>query len=691
MATKAIFIHPRETRCGCRIVTLGMMSFLQRRIKKVAFFKPVCQPAGDDDIAFFQGYFHLEQSPATAVGVDLETARRHLLAGRLDELLGTVMARYKKLEEEYEFVLCQGQHQAVFASLGFDLNLEIAASLGLPVVPVLSGKERRGEEILDEVRILRKTMNDRGCAIFALFVNRLDPAGLAPLARQAAALELPVFLLPENAELNRPTMADVARQLGAVLLAGDRTQLDRTIRQSKVAAMTLKNYLSRLEDGDLVIVPGDREEIYLGTQLANVAKSFPAVAGILLTGGLRPDPLVMKLAQSLGLPLLPLLGLEADTEEAAGRVREVKPTLSLESTRKISLAMGIFHDHVDFAVLESRVASSTVDYLTPVMFEHLLYEQAKSSCRHILLPEGEDERILRAAEIALRRGIASITILGDPEEIKRKSDIWGLDLGDATIVDPRHSPYMEEFVEKFYQLRREKGVIREIAREMMTRRSYFATMMLHCGYVDGVVSGATHTTRETVLPALKIIKTPPGVKLVSSVFFMFLQSRVLVFGDCAINPDPDAEELAQIAISSAGTAAAFGIEPKVAMLSYASGSSGVGRDVDKVKEATALVRARRPDLLVEGPIQYDAAIDPEVARIKMPGSPVAGRATVFIFPELNTGNNTYKAVQRAAKSLAIGPVLQGLRKPVNDLSRGCSVGDAVFTIAITSIQAGEGR
>jgi len=305
------------------------------------------------------------------------------------------------------------------------------------------------------------------------------------------------------------------------------------------------------------------------------------------------------------------------------------------------------------------------------------------------LPEGSDERILRAAEISLRRGIARITLLGNPEDIKAKCDMWGIDLSNATIVDPQNSPYREEFVEKFYQLRKHKGIIKEIAREMMTRVPYFATMLLYCGYVDGIVGGSTYTTRETVKPALEIIKARSGVKLVSSIFFMLLRNRVLVFGDCAVNPNPNAEELAQIAISSADTAKAFGLESRVAMLSYSSGSSGVGKEVEKVKAATNMVRSLRPDIKVEGPIQYDAAIDPEVARIKMPSSEVAGKATVFIFPELNTGNNTYKAVQRATKSLAIGPVLQGLKKPVNDLSRGCSVGDVIYTIAITSIQAGK--
>jgi phosphate acetyltransferase len=486
-------------------------------------------------------------------------------------------------------------------------------------------------------------------------------------------------------------MAEIAKALNADQLVGDRAQLDRTVNQVRVAGMTMKNYLPRLSDGDLVIVPGDRDEIIISTILANVSRSYPSLAGMLLTGGLRPAETVARLLEGMDLQLLPVLAVEADTEGGAGLIREIKPGITLESERKISLALGIFDEQVDFEVLEKQVETSVIDVLTPVMFEHLLYEKAKRCHQNILLPESDDERVLRAAEIAIRRGLARVTLLGKPEDVRIRCDSLGIDLGQATIIDPGDSAYNEEFAEIFYRLRKHKGIIPQIARDMVSRIPYFATMLLYCGHVDGIVSGATHTTRETIKPALEIIKVKPGVKLVSSVFFMLLQNRVLVFGDCAVNPDPDKEELAQIAISSADTARDFGIEPRVAMLSYSSGGSGVGEEVEKVRQATAIVKQLRPDILVDGPIQYDAAIDPGVARIKLPDSPVAGRATVFIFPELNTGNNTYKAVQRAANALALGPVLQGLKKPVNDLSRGCLVGDILYTIAITSIQAGGGQ
>jgi phosphate acetyltransferase len=693
MKTRSIYVHPNEQRSGCRIVSLGVMSFLKRRIKKVAFFKPILDNSQgpDDDVEFFLNYFQLAQTVDSAGGVSLDQAKSFLLHGREDELLGAIVAKYKQLEDEYEFILCHGLRQNLFETLGFDLNLRIAASLAAPLVPVLQGKDRCREDIIDDLNIFAKRVEKDAGTVFALFVNRVDPGILESVARKVQGGDFPVFLLPENPELDKLTMAEIAKALNADQLVGDRAQLDRTVNQVRVAGMTMKNYLPRLSDGDLVIVPGDRDEIIISTILANVSRSYPSLAGMLLTGGLRPAETVARLLEGMDLRLLPVLAVEADTEGGAGFIREIKPGITLESERKISLALGIFDEQVDFEVLEKQVETSVIDVLTPVMFEHLLYEKAKRCHQNILLPESDDERVLRAAEIAIRRGLARVTLLGKPEDVRIRCDSLGIDLGQATIIDPGDSAYNEEFAEIFYRLRKHKGIIPQIARDMVSRIPYFATMLLYCGHVDGIVSGATHTTRETIKPALEIIKVKPGVKLVSSVFFMLLQNRVLVFGDCAVNPDPDKEELAQIAISSADTARDFGIEPRVAMLSYSSGGSGVGEEVEKVRQATAIVKQLRPDILVDGPIQYDAAIDPGVARIKLPDSPVAGRATVFIFPELNTGNNTYKAVQRAANALALGPVLQGLKKPVNDLSRGCLVGDILYTIAITSIQAGGGQ
>jgi phosphate acetyltransferase len=325
--------------------------------------------------------------------------------------------------------------------------------------------------------------------------------------------------------------------------------------------------------------------------------------------------------------------------------------------------------------------------VTPLMFEYGLLARARERRRHIVLPEGDDDRVLEAAGIVLARGIADLTLLGNEVAVRSRALGLGIDLGRARVISPFADPLRERFAQTYARERAHRGVSVELARDTVTDVSYFGTLMVHEGLADGMVSGASHTTAHTIRPAFELIKTAPGVAVVSSVFLMALADRVLVYGDCAVIPDPTSAQLADIAISAADTARRFGIDPRVAMLSYSTGSSGTGADVEKVRAATELVRERAPELLVEGPIQYDAAADPDVAAAKMPGSPVAGRATVFVFPDLNTGNNTYKAVQRSSNALAIGPVLQGLNKPINDLSRGALVRDIVNTIAITAIQA----
>jgi phosphate acetyltransferase len=368
-------------------------------------------------------------------------------------------------------------------------------------------------------------------------------------------------------------------------------------------------------------------------------------------------------------------------------VSGVHATLTPDNERRIAAALGVVEDAVDLAALQRQITATRSVRMTPLMFEHYLVQRARAQRRHIVLPEGTEDRILRAAEILMLRSVAELTLLGDPREIGGRIDALGLRLEDVQIVDPQRSPLREQFADTYFELRRHKGISRQMALDTMADVSYFGTMLVHHGLVDGMVSGAVHTTQHTVRPAFEIIRTRPDSALVSSVFFMCLEDRVLVYGDCAINPDPNAEQLADIAVTSADTARTFGIEPRIAMLSYSTGNSGKGAAVNKVIEATRIARKRRPDLKLEGPMQYDAAVDASVARTKLPQSEVAGQASVFVFPDLNTGNNTYKAVQRSADAVAIGPILQGLNKPVNDLSRGCTVTDIVNTVAITAIQA----
>ncbi|MCG6535424.1 MAG: phosphate acetyltransferase, partial [Syntrophales bacterium LBB04] len=483
------------------------------------------------------------------------------------------------------------------------------------------------------------------------------------------------------------TVREIARALNAKLISGDADWLDGAVNNIKIGAMELPNFLDHLEEGSLVITPADRSDIILGALAADRATTYPRVAGLVITGGPNPAPQVQRLIEGLRTSPVPVLGVETDTFTTAMRVSAVQPSLSAENKRKIAAIHGLIESSVDVSGLLDRVAVTHSERVTPLMFQYEIIRRAKQQRKHIVLPEGTEERILRAAEIVLLRDVCDITLLGNLEEVRQKASGLGLSIDSARIIDPQTSELLPVFADAYYELRKAKGISREMARDVMTDVSYFGTMMVHRGLADGMVSGSIHTTAHTIRPALEFVKTKPGISIVSSVSFMCLADRVLVYGDCAIVPDPTTEQLADIAISSAETASGFGIEPRVAMLSYSTGESGHGADVDRVREATRLVRMRRPDLKVEGPIQYDAAIDSTVAKLKLPGSEVAGRATIFIFPDLNAGNNAYKAVQRAANAVAVGPVLQGLNKPVNDLSRGALVTDIVNTIAITAIQA----
>jgi len=453
-----------------------------------------------------------------------------------------------------------------------------------------------------------------------------------------------------------------------------------------VAGMSMNNVLPRLVDGSVVVVPGDRTEVLLAVLMANASGTFPSIAGIVLNGGFDlPEP-IERLLAGLRSPL-PIVRTGLDTYETVVKITHARGRLAADSQRKYDTALALFERHVDAAALLARLDVSRHDVVTPLMFEYDLIERARAAKKHIVLPEGEDDRILRAAHTLLARGVARLTILGEPFEVRSRAIELGLDLSGAEVLSPFDDVLRLRFADEYARLRSHKGITVDQAADTVTDASYFGTMMVHLGLADGMVSGAAHTTAHTIRPAFEIIKTTPGVSVVSSVFLMALADRVLVYGDCAVIPDPTSEQLADIAISSATTAEQFGIQPRVAMLSYSTGDSGAGADVEKVRTATELVRERAPQLAVAGPIQYDAAADAAVGAAKMPGSDVAGRATVFIFPDLNTGNNTYKAVQRSAGAVAIGPVLQGLRKPINDLSRGATVDDIVDTVAITAIQA----
>ena len=691
MKTTSLYIASLKPESGKLLVTMGMMALLSQRVERLGFFRPVIneQDGPDNDIELIRSRYCPEMAYEDCYGFEAEEVKSLVSQGRSQELYKKLVSQLSELQKRHDFVLCEGVSSSGFLSFfDMDINLEIAKNLGCPFVPVISavGLDSRG--VQEEVEISKETVQAAGCAHFATFVNRLSVGSYNSLEPHELHLNAtpPVFLLPEEEELSKPTLADIQKGLGSTAILALPEDLHRPVRQFKIATMTVEHFLGYIRDGDLIIVGGDRSDILLASVATLSSPNYPAIAGVLLTGGFKPGTNAMRILEGLDLPV-PVLSVDQDTYSATKAAEAIPAIIRPDNQRKISLGLGLFDRHVDRQTIFKRADISVSTVVTPIMFEHGLFERAKAQRMTIVLPEATDDRILRATEILLSREVVDIILLGKEQEVRAQASSLGLRIEAATIIDPATSDYRDDYIDTLYQLRQHKGLTEELAADLLLDVSYFATMMVHNGQADGMVSGAIHTTGDTIRPALQIIKTCPGISVVSSVFIMCLDTKVLVYGDCAVNPDPSAEQLAEIAISSADTAAMFGVEPKVALLSYSTGSSGKGKDVDKVREATALARQKRPELLLEGPIQYDAAISPEVAKTKLPDSKVAGQATVFIFPDLNTGNNTYKAVQRSSGAVAIGPILQGLKKPVNDLSRGCLVADIVNTVAITAVQA----
>ncbi|MCG6896222.1 MAG: phosphate acetyltransferase [Thiocapsa sp.] len=690
---QSVYIAGAGSGSGKSVVVLGFMEMLYAVNRKVGFFRPIVSKGIEQDslTKLIRGRYDLPFAPEMLYGCTAETASHLVAAGHYDELLKMILNRFKMLEERCELVVCAGtDFDGLVPSLEFDFNADLANNLGCSVVVVVKGFQRSPEEALEALYMAHESMRNRGGDFLASVINGIDPE-YVELVKSRARKLLPenenVYVLPRQAALGMPTVGEIQQALDCECLCGDQDAMNQVVSNYKIAAMEVPDFLSYVEDGCLIITAGDRSDIILAALAADVSSAFPRVAGLLLTGGLQPADNVQRLLEGLRRTKVSILRVSTDTFTTAMNVNGIEATILPGDERKIAAALGLFEGHVDVEELRGRIAVRRSDRITPLMFEYELIRRAKARRQRIVLPEGSDERILRAAEILTLRQVVDLTLLGHPDKIRRRIAELGLKLEGIPIIDPATAPDRERYAQAYFELRKHKGISQQMARDALEDVSYFGTLMVYEGDADGMVSGAAHTTQHTIRPAFETIKTKPGVKLVSSVFFMCLADRVLVYGDCAVNPNPTSEELADIAITSAGTAAAFGVEPRVAMLSYSSGSSGKGADVERVREAVRIARERRPDLKLEGPIQYDAAVDIGVARSKMPESEVAGHATVFVFPDLNTGNNTYKAVQRSAGAVAIGPVLQGLNKPVNDLSRGCTVTDIVNTVAITAIQA----
>ncbi len=693
--SKAVYIATIEPNSGKSIVVLGMMRMLLGKIAKVGYFRPIIDdPASgevDNHINTVISHFELDINFENAYAYTRSEVLQKYNQGKSGEVIDGIIRKYKDLEEKFDFILVEGTDFSDEGSIiEFDINVIIAKNLGIPAVIVASGIDKKNEEIVGNLKLAFDTFNSKDVEVLAMVANKVTPGcekNLNAAFEKSFENEVERIIIPRINSLINPTIKEIVNELKGTVLFG-KEYLNNQAGNFGVGAMQLRNYLTHLKENSLVVTPGDRADIILGVLQANISDNYPKISGIILTGGIIPEKPILKLIEGVSLSF-PIISVSSGTFSITNQIGAIKSKIYVDNLQKINTSISTFEKYVDEDRLADRLITFKSEGLTPRMFQYNLLRRALQHKKRIVLPEGADERILRATSRLLASDVVEITLIGDEKKIKNKAvklDI-PIDFNKVNVVFPTKSPYYDDYVETFYELRKHKNVNLDMAKDMMADVSYFGTMMIYKGHADGMVSGAIHTTQHTIRPALQFIKTKPGVKVVSSVFFMCLEDRVSVFGDCAINPNPDAEQLAEIAISSSESALAFGIEPKVAMLSYSSGTSGKGADVDIVRAATAIVKEKRPDLKIEGPIQYDAAVDMRVGQSKLPDSEVAGQASVLIFPDLNTGNNTYKAVQRETGALAIGPMLQGLNKPVNDLSRGCTVDDVYNTVIITAIQA----
>lgn len=693
---RSLYLAATGSHCGKSLVALGILEMVARTTQRIGIFCPVIETSStqyrNKSIDLLLSYFKLDILFEDTFAMTAEEANGFLAGRQYDDLLNKIIQKYRVLEEKYDFILCLGaDYSQESSAFEFNLNAEVARSLDCPVMIVVNAAQASLDGFLSTANNALEGFKAKGCPVFGVVANKTRPEDMEEvkqgLERAMKGEDVIISVVPSSALLASPTLREIAEQLNAEVLYGE-DKLDQLAYHFMVIAMQMHNYLARLKAHALLVTPGDRGEIILSALQAHQSTNYPPIAGLILATGERPAPTVKRLLD--GLPsILPILSVESETYETVTKLNDIHAHITTKTPTKIKTSLKLFDETIDMEAILARFGRIQSRGIPPRRFLYNLTQWAESEKKRIVLPESTDPRILKATEILVEKGIADIVLLGKANEIKSLVKQMGLslDLKKVTLIDPLTADVLEDYAEAFYTLRKHRGITLEQAREMMHDISYFATTMVHRGDADGMVSGAMHTTAHTVRPAFQIVKTKPGISVVSSVFFMCLEDRVLIYGDCAVVPKPTAEELAEIAITSAETARMFGILPRVALLSYSSGSSGSGEEVERVRKAFQMARAKRPNFLIEGPIQYDAAVDERVGLSKMPGSKVAGRATVLIFPDLNTGNNTYKAVQRETGAIAIGPVLQGLNKPVNDLSRGCTVEDIVNTVAITAIQA----
>ncbi|MFB1040379.1 MAG: phosphate acetyltransferase [Polaribacter sp.] len=693
--SKAIYVATVESDSGKSLITLGLLRMMLTKSTKVGYFRPIINEFDnngyDEHTNTAINFFNLDTNYKDCFAYKQSEVVALLSEGKEDEVIQKVIEKYKKLEANYDYVLVEGtDFSGEGGIIELDINLMIAKNLNIPALIVGSGNGKKKKDFINTMQLSYNSFISKEVDVIGIVANKIEEDEVDYIRKELIKSfpeQLQIDIIPKIDFLAFPTVKEVVQALKGRVLFGAQF-LDNAIGSYSTGAMQLRNYLTRIKENALVITPGDRADIILGALQANASKNYPKIAGIILTGTIIPEESILKLIEGVQ-STVPIVSVDGGTFGISNKIGAVKSKIYATHNKKILLSLDTFDTYVNAEGLTNILTSYQSNKLTPSMFQYNLLQKARIIKKHIVLPEGEDERILRAAARLQMLNIVDLTLLGDQNTIQLKCDQIGLQINlDAlNILNPEDSIYNKDFATTLFEARKHKGMSEATANDLVHDVSYYGTLMILNGLADGMVSGAIHTTMHTIKPALQLIKTKPGVSVVSSVFFMCLSDRVSVMGDCAVNPNPNAEQLSEIAISSAASAEAFGIEAKVAMLSYSSGSSGKGEEVEKVRKATELAKAKKPNLQIEGPIQYDAAVDMSVAKTKMPNSEVAGQASVLIFPDLNTGNNTYKAIQRETGALAIGPMLQGLNKPVNDLSRGCTVDDIFNTVLLTAIQA----
>ena len=693
---RKVFIAATERQSGKSLLTIGLLRALQGIIPRIGYMKPIGQrfaegDTTDLDARLMHDIFDLDDSLD-----DINPTSMAKVQGSKGDYLDDVFSAYGRISQGKDAIIIEGtDYTSALSALEFDINAELAKNLVAPVLLVANGKGHDPGTIVNNLIEVNESFASMGCSVLGAVVNRFDCDEYANACEEIGKAlnrqHIQFFgAIPSDPLLAGPRLKDVAEQLGAsVVYQGD--EMSKIVTGTRILAMTPENALGYIREqaGYLLICPGDRMDSIFTALYAQESTLFPKFSGLILTGGLIPGDNVRDLFKGVKDSDMTILSVEDDTYSTTLKVNEVSGDISKDDEEKISHASALVEKHLDIQRLYDHLGTIESDTVTPRMFQYRLIQMARSIRKHIVLPEGTEPRIIRAAGEILERDVCDLTLLGNAEAIGESAGRLGIDLSKATIMNPETASDVtrESFANTFHELRKHKGVSMEMARDLMLDPVHYATMMVREGLADGFVSGATHSTADTLGPVLRVIKTKDGTSLASSIFFMLMPDKVVVYGDCALVENPTADQLAEIAITSAETAKVFGVEPYVALLSYSTGESGSGADVDKVHEAARIAREKRPDIPIEGPIQYDAAVSADVARIKIKDSKVAGKATVFIFPDLDAGNTAYKAVQRSANVPAIGPVMQGLKKPANDLSRGATVVDIVYTIAITAVQS----